>query len=152
MCRTVHPAKVLLLSKWSDSSVMWYIDIADEKAERFCLPAGVILYLTQVFTKRECCWPKWSYLFVMSFQIIIWFQEDRTSLLMHSNWCFHRNELSPLWCHIFMLLMRKERDLIFLNEGTGIWRRYQSATAASQNKVIYLWCISWFSSHWRKTE
>ena len=54
MCRTLHWAKVLLLSKWSDSSVMWYPYIADGKGERFILIAGRMQYLTGLVSKRDC--------------------------------------------------------------------------------------------------
>ena len=51
MWRTIHPSKVRLLSKWSDSSVMLCLSTADEKGERFCLVAGLIQYLMEAFTK-----------------------------------------------------------------------------------------------------
>ena len=53
--RAIDTTQLHLLSKWSESSVMWYLYITDEKGERFCLVAGVIQYLTEVFTKRNCC-------------------------------------------------------------------------------------------------
>ena len=56
---------------------MWYISIADDKGERFNPVPGVIQYLTAEFTKRDCWYPKLSYWFVMSFQIIISLEEDR---------------------------------------------------------------------------
>ena len=53
--RTINPRKLIYRWKWSDSSVMWYIYIADEKGEKFNLVPGRITYLMEVFTKRDCC-------------------------------------------------------------------------------------------------
>ena len=73
----------------------------------------------------------------MLFQILISLEEDGTGLVIHRNWYFHRNELSPLWCDLFTSLMRKVRDLFFLQEGSRSWRSYSpSATAASQIKWL----------------
>ena len=49
--RTNNPQERIVPSKWSDSSVMWYIYIADEKGERFGVFAWVIQYLTKALTK-----------------------------------------------------------------------------------------------------
>ena len=53
--RTINTREVILTSKWSDSSVMWYLYIADEKGERFNAVAWRITYLTEVFRKRDSC-------------------------------------------------------------------------------------------------
>ena len=136
--------------KWTDSSVMWYLHIADEKCERFNYVAQVIMYLMQVFTKYHWCKPKWSDSFVMSVHIVIWFQEYGTGLLIHKNGYHDRNEVSPLLCNIFTSLMRKVRDIVLFQEG---FRTYSpNATPASKNEVIHLWCNSRFSSHGKKTE
>ena len=47
--------QLLLLSKLIDSCVMSFLYMGDEKGERFNLLAGTILYLTEVFTKRDYC-------------------------------------------------------------------------------------------------
>ena len=125
---------------------MWYVYITDEKGERFNPVAWVITYLTEVFRKHDCSYAKWSHYFVMSFQIIISLEKEGTGLLVHRNGSFHRNQLSSLWCDMFTTLMRKVRDLILLQERSHTWRMYQSATAASQNEVINLWCHSRLSS------
>ena len=86
----------------------------------------------------------------MSFQIIISLGEHRTGLFIHSNGCFHPNEVIPLWCDIFTSLMKKVRDYFLLQEGS---RTYSpNVTLASQNEVIHLWCNSRLSFHWRQTK
>ena len=49
--RTINPQKRIFPWKWSDSSVMSYLYIADKKGERFNHVAGRITYFTEVFTK-----------------------------------------------------------------------------------------------------
>ena len=51
--RTNNPQERIFSSKWIHSSVMWYLYIADEKGERFCLVPRVIQYLTDSFTKAR---------------------------------------------------------------------------------------------------
>ena len=50
--RTINPQERIFPWKWSDSSVMLYLYIADKKGERFNHVAGMITYLTEVLTKR----------------------------------------------------------------------------------------------------
>ena len=49
---TINPWELIYRWKWSDSSVMWYLYIADEKGERFIPLAGRITYLMEAFTKH----------------------------------------------------------------------------------------------------
>ena len=49
--RTINPKKGIFPWKWSDSSVMSYLYIADKKGERFNNVAGRITYFMEVFTK-----------------------------------------------------------------------------------------------------
>ena len=61
--------------------------------------------------------------------------------------------MNTLSCHIFSSLMIKVGDLILFQGSYNIWWGYSpNVTAASQNGVIYLWCNSRLSYHWRKTE
>ena len=50
----INPRELIFPSKWSESCVMWYLYIADEKSETFNPVAGVIHYLMEVFTKHQC--------------------------------------------------------------------------------------------------
>ena len=53
--RTMNPRELIFPWQWSDSSVMLYLYIADDKGETFNPVAGVIQYLMEAFTKRHCC-------------------------------------------------------------------------------------------------
>ena len=64
-----------------------------------------------------------------------------TGLFTQRNHSCCTNEVSGLWCHIFTLVMRKVRDLIFLRQESCIQQRYSpNVTAARQNEVVPLWC------------
>ena len=52
--RTSNPRERIFPSIWSESSVIWYIYIIDEKGKRFGLVARRIPYLTDSFTKHHC--------------------------------------------------------------------------------------------------
>ena len=51
--RTSNPQERIFPSKWSHSSVMWDLYIADGKGERFIVFAGRITYFTDVFHKAQ---------------------------------------------------------------------------------------------------
>ena len=52
--KTSVPQERIFPSKWSQSSVMLYLYIADQKGERFILVTGRIVYLTELW-KADCC-------------------------------------------------------------------------------------------------
>ena len=89
--RTNNSQEWIFPSKLSESCVMSYIYIADNKGERFCLVAGVIQYFTGAFTKARLLLAKLSHLFVMYLQIIISLHENVTGLVINRNGFFYQN-------------------------------------------------------------
>ena len=101
---------MLLLSKWSKSSLMWYLYITDENGDRFNL-------LTATATSQNEVIYLWC-----NYRFSSHWTKDGTGPLMHSKGSLLRNEVIPLACDIFTSLMRKVTDLFLLQEESPIWR------------------------------
>ena len=50
----INPQERMFPPKWSESSVMSYVYITDDKGETFNPVGGVVTYFMEVLTKRDC--------------------------------------------------------------------------------------------------
>ena len=121
--RTNNPQERIFRSKWSNSSVMWYLYIAHEKGEKFNPVAGVKTYLRSYSRKMTAAgqnevinlWCNYTFLFIFSMRM------SRNSQLSHFHNLFH-------WIKWFWFVMY--RSLLFLISLTS-----------KIIKVTFLYCV-----------
>ena len=147
MWRTIHPSKVRLLSKWSDSSVMLCLSTADEKGQRFCLVAGLIQYLMEAFTKA------WLLL-----ARIKWFITARKRSLGQGNKftgvCLSTGEGVSNFSEGGRFLQFFGGSSNFLGGSPNFFSKRGQRVGGTHPTGMHscLWCNSTFSSDYRKTE
>ena len=121
--RTNNPQERIFRSKWSNSSVMWYLYIAHEKGEKFNPVAGVKTYLRSYSRKMTAAgqnevinlWCNYTFLFIFSMRM------SRNSQLSHFHNLFH-------WIKWFWFVMY--RSLLLLISLTS-----------KIIKVTFLYCV-----------
>ena len=118
--RINNPQERIVPSKWSDSSVMWYLCIADEKGERFGVFAGVIQYSTKALTKWQ--------LLLAKIKSLIYYVVTDYHLIPRK-----RNRTSYPQERIFALKFRR----VLTHRKCFSWKKQEILSSCNNDSIIY---------------